>query len=236
MKPNNPIDAALNPQLRHILEVFGRKPETGKTPLESLPPSQRLVANAVLNAREWMVIHWGDMRFHEKKSVPKNDPIKQTGHSGDILETSHHELPQPRKKTLTEVLRERGIKDAPADDPIYQTRFELRLRAPLPKPISTQPQSSEGTGKVIKFRKRLINRNSTNRKDRDTWIRCLATLASAMSSPKEIVVARVRVALLAATWDNVDWRDLYATISRGLADRYPDPPSIELVNPEKQSS
>jgi hypothetical protein len=161
----NPIDKILSPHLRHILEVFGRKPETGKTPLESLPPSQRLVANAPLNKQEWMIVHWGDMRFREKMFAEKKGPINQTGHSDGILEPSPQGLPQSLKKTLTQVLHERGIKDAPPDDPIYQTKYELRLRSPLRRSTQMPPKPSETGGLEGPSQQQLIDRISKKPED-----------------------------------------------------------------------
>jgi len=53
----------LDQQLSLILEVFGRKQESGEPPLESLPPSRRLVPNAPLNDQESNVIVLADCRF-----------------------------------------------------------------------------------------------------------------------------------------------------------------------------
>ena len=71
----------LDRRLRLILEVFGRKQEPGEPPLESLPPSQRLVPNVPLNEQEWNLIILADCRFYGIKPAPPDDPIYQQGWS-----------------------------------------------------------------------------------------------------------------------------------------------------------
>jgi hypothetical protein len=66
--------------LRQIIEVFGRRQEPGEPPLESLPPSQRLVPNAPLNEVEWDVIFRADCRFYAIRKAALNDPTYHSHH------------------------------------------------------------------------------------------------------------------------------------------------------------
>jgi hypothetical protein len=72
----------------------------------------------------------------------------------------------PRKRTLTELCREVGMRDAAPDDPIYRTKFGIYLRAPSQKPTKSQPESSETGELPDKLPNKLIDMNSKDPKDR----------------------------------------------------------------------
>jgi len=75
----NPDDLIREQLLEQIFEVFGRKQEENEPPLESLPPSRRLIPHAPLNEQESNAILEADLRFYGIKPVPPDDPIYQQG-------------------------------------------------------------------------------------------------------------------------------------------------------------
>jgi hypothetical protein len=127
----------------------------------------------------------------------------------------------PTHKTLTELLKEYGIPDAPADDEVYKkTKFVLRLQVPR-KPVTKIKPGP------------LIDRNSKEPQDRQKWIRWLAALSVAFRAPQAVLLPRVREVLWSAWKDGVDYRDLYQVAQEIQPSRYPKAPDLELVDPER---
>ena len=226
MNDQNPIDKVLGARLRAILEAFGRQAEAGEPPLASLPPSQRLAANAVLSPEEWITIHWGDMRFRENRSAGTKDPVNRSGDSAGKPAPFRPKPPRPRGKTLKELCDEHGMPELPADDPLYQTKYILYLPAPVPLP------SPAGPGQVVPFPK-LINRRSREPEDRKTWLKWLGLTVIALMGPEAALVPRTKNALSYARTEGLDWRDLYEAAKDMLGDRCRRPPDLELVDPER---
>jgi len=75
----NPDDISREQLLEQILEVFGKKQEPGDPPLESLPPSRRLIPHSPLNEREEDVIMWADCRWYGIKPAPPDHPVYKQG-------------------------------------------------------------------------------------------------------------------------------------------------------------
>jgi hypothetical protein len=232
---NDPINDALEREIKFILDVFGRKQQRGEPPLESLPPSRRLIPNAPLNEQERNVVALADFRYHGSKLAPKDDRINQTGHSDGSLEPSQPGLPQPqpRKKTLTELLKEHGIKEAPPDDPVYRTKFVVYLPGPLKQPSQNKPLSSETSTQHGPPQNKWIDRNSKEPEDRQRWIWWLGDLSLALRAPQQILLPRVREVLSSAQKDGVNWRDLYEVAKDIQPDRCPQAPDLELVDPDR---
>ncbi len=64
-------------------------------------------------------------------------------------------------------------------------------------------------------------------------MRWLAAMAVAFRAPQAIVVARVHEVAWSAKQDGVDWKDLYELVKLNQSSRYPQPPSEDLVDPER---
>ena len=218
-------------QLRFILEVFGRKQKPGEPPLESLPPSQRLVPNAPLNERESNVIVLADCRFYGIKPAPPDNPIYQSGYSLSFVKPLQRGIQKPEKKTLTQLCQKRGIKELPADDPIYRRKFVLNLQGPSQQPIPKQQGSSVSEGQQAESKDNLIDRNSKEPEDRKKFLYWLAAMSVAFRAPQAIIVARVREVCRSAMRDGVNREDVYEVAKSALPSRYPAPPSLDLVNP-----
>jgi hypothetical protein len=75
-----PKDIENERHLQLILEVFGRKQEPGDPPLESLPPSQRLVPDAPLTSEERAAVFVADCRFYGFQIVLLDGKSYHSGH------------------------------------------------------------------------------------------------------------------------------------------------------------
>jgi hypothetical protein len=229
-------DSDLERQLHFILAVFGRKQEPGEPPLESLPPSQRLVPNAPLTEAERRVLFWAETRFHEAKSAPKDDSVPQSVQAVRSEEPPQRTIPKPRQKTLTQLLQENGIPDAPPDDPIYRKPYSIRLVQPSVKPTQGPEQpSSGGTGAGQEMSPhKLIDSKSTDPEERSKYIYHLGMMLSTFRAPTPYLLPRIRSAVWLASKEGIDWRDLYRFAKSGLPSHYPQPPSEDLVDPERE--
>ena len=74
-----PEDVSDEQLLEQVLQVFSRVPGPGDPPLESLPPSRRLIENAPLTEEERNTVLLADCRFYGIKPAPPDDPIYQQG-------------------------------------------------------------------------------------------------------------------------------------------------------------
>jgi hypothetical protein len=220
----------LDEQLRLILAVFGRKQESGEPPLESLPPSLRLEVNAPLNAWERSVIGWADFQFYKIMSVAKDKQV--TGQPVDL--TKHSELgEQGPPKTLTDLLKEQGIPDAPAHDPIYQSRYIIKIGLP-PKPSSPSAKGSSSIKSQFGApQHKLIDKSSRQPEDHQKFLFWLRAMATAFRAPKTVVLLRIREVCRSALLNGVNWRDLYEMVKSAQPEKYLQFPVAELVDPER---
>ena len=74
-----PKDEKEEQLLEEIYRKFSLKQEQGNPPLESQPPSQRLVPHSPLNEQESNVIFWADCRWYGLREVPPDHPIYKQG-------------------------------------------------------------------------------------------------------------------------------------------------------------
>lgn len=65
----------LGEEFEFIFAVFGRRQELGETPLETLPPSDRLLPDAPLTRPEINAVVLADMRWYGIKIVTPEHPI-----------------------------------------------------------------------------------------------------------------------------------------------------------------
>ncbi len=139
---------------------------------------------------------------------------------------------QKPKKTLKQLCDEAGMKEAPPDDPIYKTKYVLYLRAPSPQPTQQPPENSRLEGPQDQSNPKLIDRNSKEPQDRLMFLDMLAEMTLAFNSHPAEVVSRVKAAAQLAKLSGVRWEDLYDMVKSSQGERYPEPPDLDLVDPE----
>jgi hypothetical protein len=138
---------------------------------------------------------------------------------------------QKPQKTLKQLCDEAGIKEVPADDPIYQNRWSLYLRV-TPQRDTRKPQGSDDNAGQGQHQPKLIDRNSKEPQDRLMFLDMLAEMTLAFQSHPAEVVGRVKAAAQLAKLSGVRWEDLYDMVKSSQGERYPEPPDLDLVDPE----
>ena len=79
----------------------------------------------------------------------------------------------------------------------------------------------------------MIDRNSKEPEDRRKFRYWPAAMCVAFRAPQAMVVARVQEVCQSAERDGVNWRNVYEVAKSAQPSRYPEPPSLDLVNPER---